>query len=233
MKKILFSLLLALAFIACKKERDCPGSVDRNLSFTNFRNIKAGETFTLTIRQGTDFRVKASGCEADLNDLQASIDNGGTLVLSYNRYEKKRNRVYFDITLPTLNSVVLTGAAEATVGGFGAQTSRLRTVLSGASKCAVDGLSPVTEVDVSGASHLSLAGTTNTLSGRISGGSKMDAYPATSNEADLDVSGASTAYVKVQASLVAVASGASRIYYKGNPPHTQLEQNDASKIIHE
>lgn len=231
MRKLILAAVALIAIASCKKERECPGNEERTLSVAPFRGIKAGENFNITVQQGAAFSIKARGCRNDLDDLQLSVDNGGTLSIAYNHYENKRYAMRFTITLPVINAAVLSGASETTITGFGAQTSRLRTIVSGASKCGVSGLPPEVQIELSGASELTLIGLTTNLSGNVSGSSRLDAYPATTANADLHVSGASNAYVQVLNSLVALASGTSRIYYKGNPAHTQLEQSGSAKII--
>lgn len=229
---ILLTVLLA-GFAACEKERECPGAVERTIAVANFRGISAGETFTLNIQQGAAFSVKAKGCENDLNDLAFSVDAGGTLQLAYNRYGKNRHAVSLDLTLPTLNTVNLGGAAKAAVTGFAVQGSRLRTITGGTASCTVNGLPVAVEVELSGTSTVTLNGSTAALSGNASGAAKLNAYTATATDVDLDASGTAKVYVQVQNSLVAFASGDSRIYYKGAPARTQLEQSGTAKIIHE
>src|SRR5215204_1640131 len=134
MKNLFLGLALLVAFASCEKEkRDCPSSTEKTFNQSGFTRISAGETFTVNVKQGTAFSIKAKGCSNELNDLVLS-DQNGTLSIRYNQYRSDRYRVDFDIILPTLSSIALDGAATGTVTGFGQQTSFMKAVLSGTAK---------------------------------------------------------------------------------------------------
>ena len=228
---ILLTVLLA-GFMACKKERDCSNTVERTLGITNFKSISAGETFTLNVQQGTSFSVKAKGCDKDLDDLQTSIDNGGTLVIKYNRYQKDRRKVYFDITLPSLYRIILDGAATGTLTGFSRQSVNLRPTLNGAAECTIEDMPSLLNANLSGASKLTVRGSASDLIASVSGAANMNAYDARFMDADVYASGTAKIRIVVDRSLFATASGDSRVYYKGNPT-ANIEQSGTAKVIHE
>ncbi|RYG23706.1 MAG: DUF2807 domain-containing protein, partial [Chitinophagaceae bacterium] len=146
---------------------------------------------------------------------------------------RDRYRIDFTITLPTLVAVHLSGAAKGTVSGFQGQNSVIRTMLSGASECTLDGAGINVQVDISGASKLTASGTTDNLYGTISGASFLLAYGVAADEVDIAVSGSSKAYVAPVNSFFAEASGNSRIYYKGDPFTKHFETSGNAQIIKE
>ena len=85
-------------------------------------------------------------------------------------------------------------------------------------------------VDISGASKAIISGSTNELFLECSGASDFTSFDLVAQKARIDASGASDVAVKVTNTIQANASGASRIYYKGNPPDTELKDSGASKI---
>ncbi len=215
MKNSILYAVLALVFFSCEKEkRDCPASTEQSFSLTGFTKIYAGDANTITITKGDAFSIKAKGCANDLADLDLSIDADHILVIKFRNYEKNRYRVDFIITLPTLIAVNLSGAAKGHISGFQGQNSVIRTVLSGASECILNGAGVNVAVDISGASSL-------------------EAYGVSSTEVDISVSGNSKAYVLPVHTLFAEASGNSRVYYKGNPVTTHFETSGNGKVIHE
>jgi hypothetical protein len=234
MYKIILGIALVLAFASCEKEkRECPSSTEKTFSETGFTRISAGETFALKITQGTAFSIKAKGCSNDLSDLALTIAPGGTLDIHYNRYQSDRYRVDLEITLPTLSSLILSGAATATIDGFAQQTTAMRTVVSGTAKAKLNQLPVLVKADLSGSSELTLVGTASDLIATLGGESRLNAYTATVNDADVYTSGTAKAYVLVQQSLAALASGDSRIYYKGTPGSVNIEQSGTARVIHE
>lgn len=235
MYKLFFTIALALAFASCKKEiKDCPSSTEKTFALSGFTRIAAGETFQVSVRQGTDFSIKAKGCTNDLNDLQLSVDPvSKTLSIAYNGYRGDRYRTDFEITLPVLNNMVLSGAATGSVTGFGQQTSYFRTILSGTAKCTVNPVPALLRSEQSGATELTLYATAPDLIANLSGSSRLNAYTASFSDADVYVSGTSKAYVQVQQHLYASASGDSRVYYKGNPANVTAETSGTAKVIRE
>jgi hypothetical protein len=234
MKKLILFAGIALFSLSCSKEkRDCPGSTEQSFSLTGFIKINAGDAHTVTITKSDAFSIKAKGCANDLADLDLTVDANHVLDIKYKNYEKNRYRVDFVITLPTLVAVNLSGAVKGNISGFGAQNTVLRTVLSGASECVLNGAGINAGVDISGASRLFASGTTESLYGTISGASTLEAYGMLATEVDITVSGSSKAYVLPAHTIFAEATGNSRVYYRGNPVTTHFVTSGNGKVIHE
>jgi len=235
MYKLILAIATILLLASCEKEkRECPSSSEKTFAFTGFNRVSAGETFRLTVKQGATFSIKAAGCVNDLNDLVLSLDQTGKILsINYNQFKRDRYRVDFEITMPVLNNLALSGAATGTVSGFGQQTSHMRTVLSGTAKCTVEQMPVLMGAEQSGETVLDLFGSSPELIAKLSGSSRLNAYTATFNDADVYASGTSKIYVQVQNYLYANASGDSRIYFKGNPANFTAEQSGTAKVIRE
>ncbi|MBL7740659.1 MAG: DUF2807 domain-containing protein [Chitinophagaceae bacterium] len=234
MKKYLLIAALVISLASCEKEKkECPGAIEQTLAFTDFTRIRTGETFGLTISKGNDFSVKARGCADDLADLDITITTAGLLDIKYKNYKKNRYRVDLTITLPSLLSLDLSGGAKATISGFAGQHNVIRNVLSGDAECTVSGTAINAQIDLSGTSILHLTGDTESLYGNLSGNSKLNSYTTTATEVDISVSGTAKAYVQPVERFFAEASGESRVYYRGNPPVTNLVTSGNGRIIHE
>jgi hypothetical protein len=82
--------------------------------------------------------------------------------------------------------------------------------------------------NVSGASTVELQGSANNISAGISGASRGKLEDFTLSEAKMNVSGASTATIRVSDTLDAVVSGASRLYYIGSPTLGNVDVTGAS-----
>jgi len=68
------------------------------------------------------------------------------------------------------------------------------------------------------------------LAGDISGASSLSAENLTAESVTIEASGASRGHVHATQSLTADASGASAIYYSGDPKDRQVETSGASSI---
>jgi hypothetical protein len=218
---------------SCTKEtKDCPSSIEKTFANTGFTRLSAGETFTVTVKQGSAYAVKAKGCSNDVNELSLRDENG-VLKFRYNRHRNDRYRVDIEITMPVLTSISLDGAAVGNVSGFGQQAGSLKASLSGTANCTINQLPPLISAELSGVSVLNLTGTAPDLIAHLSGDAKLNGYTATFSDADVYTSGTAKARVVVQQGLFAQASGDSRIYYKGNPTNVNAEQSGSAKVIHE
>jgi Protein of unknown function (DUF2807). len=234
MKKIFFPLLIALAAFSCSKEkRECPGSIEKSFDFTDFQRIKLGDANTVKITKGDTYSIKAKGCSNDIADLAIDVEGGQTLNIRFRNHRQNRYRIDFEITMPALLSVNLSGASKGDISGFQGQQTVIRTILSGASECKLDGAGSNVSVDISGASVLNVTGSTESLYGVISGASKLESYGLASTEVDLSVSGSSKAWVKPVDAIYIEASGASRVYYKGNPAVKEFNTSGDGRVIQE
>ena len=234
MKNWILVPIIAILIVSCDKEKqECPGSSERSFANTGFTKINAGDAHHVTITRGSEFSIKASGCSADLNDLELTLESNHILNIKYKNFRNDRYRVDFTITMPRLVSVNLSGASKGVINGFQGQNSVIRTVISGASECSVSGTGINASFDISGASKLYLSGNTENLYGTISGVSELRSYDVAATEVDVSVSGSSTAYVRPLEVIYAEASGNSVVYYKGTPTTTHFETSGNSKIIRE
>lgn len=232
--KWIFVVSVFFAFASCQKDlRPDSPVIEKDINLTDFSRVYALDKFKVTIVKGNSFSVKAKGQANDVNDIEFKIVTPDILNIQYLNHKNNRATVTITITMPDLLSVVLSGAANGTVSGFQGANHVIRTTLSGASKCTVDGTGINAQVEASGASELTISGATANLYGSISGASKLSAYNLVADEVDIDVSGASHAWVKVQNSLFATASGASKIYYKGNPGQKVIDATGGSQVIKE
>lgn len=232
MKNIIFRLIALMALSSCEKEKkQCPGSIEKTFSLARFKKINAGETFNVMVHKGTTFSIKAKGCAADIADLDINLAAGEFVNIAYKTYRKDHYRIDFEITLPELRSINLSGAATATVNGFDDQNTYLRIILSGTSKCSVSGTPGYVQIDITGKAQLDISGNTDEMNAFITGDGRLNAYGLTSLDAGIAVEGTAKAYVFVVNNFTASASGTGYIYYKGDPPVKDVETGGDGKVI--
>ncbi|MGI8882745.1 MAG: head GIN domain-containing protein [Pyrinomonadaceae bacterium] len=103
--------------------------------------------------------------------------------------------------------------------------------ISGASKVSLANLKNENlQIDSSGASKIIVAGETENLTVDVSGASKIDAENLKSENASIDASGASKVSVFVANELKSDASGASSIIYSGSPKNLIKKTSGVSSI---
>lgn len=231
MKKIFSLLAIACLFAFIANAQDKKGEFTKEFKLQGFDRLDMGNAFTIDVKPG-NFKIVVSGDQDDVEDLEAAV-NGGRLRIRYkesNRgwWGKNHHRVYVTITMPTVKGLDFSGATKSTVSGFN-DLDVLDLDISGASTSNISVNAKRVNVDVSGASTIILNGKAKDITGEISGATSFRAYDFSVQNADIDVSGASSAKVTVSENLVAEASGASSIRYKGNP-RVKMNSSGASSI---
>lgn len=178
----------------------------RNVS--GFKNIEAGGAVSLEIVAQKDFSVEI---EADDNLLPLIVTevSGDTLKISSKDKISSKTKTVIRISMPEITSLDVSGATDANVSNV--KSDSLKLEASGASKIAINGEAGTLESEASGASGINAEGLNVT-------------------NADVKASGASNSTVSVADDLQADASGASTIYYSGEPKNVTPKTSGASSV---
>jgi hypothetical protein len=134
-----------------------------------------------------------------------------------------------EIAMPALVGLNLSGASQGVISGFKSERP-LELEVSGASAIRGDIESGDVTAGISGASSLQLDGRGSDLKLNVSGASRADLAGFRVRDADVEVSGASSARVAPSGRLDVEASGASRVYYLGNPTMGRVEVSGGSVV---
>ena len=198
---------------------------------TGFDRVEASHVFQVEINQGEDFSVVVR-IDDEVSEFVQVAKQGNTLKLGLKpdrTYTFQNVTLEATITMPELTGVSLSGASHAQVAGF-KSTRDLNLDVSGTSSVAGDIEAGAVTCELSGASTINLEGSASDLVVNASGGSivKLSEFP-TAN-ADIEASGASTVTVNVSGTINANVSGASRVYYLGNPTLGIVDTSGAASI---
>ncbi len=210
-----------------------PGGYEtRSYNFQAFDRIEAGNVFIIHVIPSNEFSVTAKGARQDIDDLIIQNRNGELSVqyrkTGLNIKKIRRHRMEIEIRTNNLKELDLAGASKTDISAQ-FDLSRLDVDLSGASRLTLNGTVGKLEADISGASEISLLNRVTEIDADISGASSLHAFDADAENAYLDLSGASKAKVTVTKLLDVEASGASTVTYKGNPS-VKTRLTGASKV---
>ncbi len=239
--KNLFKKLSILSLIAatvlsvqsCYVDSPPPrGNATRDYALSGFERLEMGSAFSVVVRQGTAFSVRATGELNDLDDLEIYVEGGsGKLRAGYRNRVRNRRPMEISVTMPVLRKVDFSGASRSDIEGFETAES-IEFDLSGASRSYFRGKAGKIEAELSGASELQLEGEGNRLEAELSGASDISGFAFPVSRADLDLSGASKARVNVSDRLKVKAGGASKVRYKG-APSVEQDLSGASSVTRE
>lgn len=202
----------------------------------NFTKLEVEGAYHVELTQGSNIALQVVGEQEGHDDLITEVV-GGTLKIhrrenkgwSWGKNESKSVKIYLTVT--TLSNIEVSGASKV-VGKNTFKASTLHLDMSGASNVEMALDVNKLEVDESGASSATLMGSVSHQDVDLSGASSYKCFDLASQHADIEASGASSARLSVKQELVAEASGASSIKYKGSPNVRNIEASGSSSVKH-
>lgn len=175
---------------------------------SGFSKVEAGGAIRLEITAQKDFSVSVEADDNLLPLIKTEV-RGDTLKIYREKGSSSKIGIKVTISMPDVNGIDISGASTAVVSG--AKSESLELEASGASKIKIDGEAKDLTSDASGASGI-------------------DAENLLAENADIKASGASNTTVSATGELEADASGASTIYYTGEPKNLNQKSSGASSI---
>jgi len=207
--------------------------VTREFEISGFDRIDVGHAFVVDVTQGEPYNVALRVDENVLEHLDV-VKQGDTLKIGLKSgtttaFSTTGITLEATVTLPELTGVELSGASHGRISGFESSKS-LDAIVSGASHLSVDITCSDARLDISGASQVRLSGSAGDVRINASGASIVDLADFAVADARVEVSGASKATVNASGRLDAEASGASTVFYVGEPTLGTTETSGASSI---
>jgi len=198
-------------------------------AFTDFNKVEISSAFEFEIEQSSSYSIEITVDDNIMEYVRVSQD-GQTLKIGL------RPAIWVgsvtlkaSVTMPELSGLDISGASRGTISDF-SSTEDLDIMVSGASTVTGDITAGDVEFDISGASTVQLEGSANDMVADVSGASSFHLDDFTVNNADVDFSGASSGTVNLSRRLNADLSGASRLWYIGEPIMGNIDTSGASTI---
>lgn len=225
-------------------------TIDKTYDFSDFTAISAGWTFNVTVTHGDAYSVKVT-IDDNLETYLDVSQDGVTLKLGMdNGYIYHNTHLKAVVSTPRLTRLTLSGASKGTASGFnladdfilnvsGASqanftnmtVNKLTLDISGASRASGNvNASGNASLQASGASSITLSGKAVDADIESSGASTVNLTDFAVRDARINVSGASNATVSATGTLSGNVSGASRLYYTGNPTLGNIDTSGASSV---
>ena len=237
-KAIIIVAIVAVAAVICTLliVRGWPGGLigsgnleTEEYAFTNFTEVEISTAFEFEIKQSSSYSINVTADDNVMEYVQVS-QVGQTLKIGLGTvtwFGPKTLRA--SVTMPQLSGLTVSGASRGDVYDF-SSTEDLDITVSGASRVNGDITAGNVEFDISGASTIQLEGSANDMVASVSGASRLNLGGFTVNNADVGFSGASSGTVNLDGRLDADLSGASRLWYIGEPVMGTINTSGASTI---
>jgi hypothetical protein len=225
-------------------------TVTRYEDFSDFTIVDIGSAFEAEITQSNSYSIKITADENIMEHIQVS-KTGETLSISIKPgILIQAVTLKADITMPELHELRFSGATHGIATGF-SSPHNLTLTLSGASSLDPDISAGHAEISLSGASNLKgtltasgdakliisgastveLTGSAEDLEiGEGAGASHLDLSTFPVTNANVNLSGGSSATIKLDGRLDADISGASHLYYIGEPTMGNIVTSGGSTV---
>jgi len=230
--------------------------ITEKVDIADFTEVDVGSAFEVVITRSDSFSVIISAAES-LSDYVEVTKSGNELKIYlqprhiFTDFTMGMKTLKAEITMPVLRELTISGATTGSITGFksandldievsGASTLEIidcemnnaEFEVSGASKISGNMTAKDMDIEVSGASKAELSGSADEITFEVSGASNLDMKDFIIQNADIDLSGASEANLRVKGKVDVTVSGASRLYFYGNPEIGRLNVSGASTIKH-
>ncbi|OIP83385.1 MAG: hypothetical protein AUK44_05310 [Porphyromonadaceae bacterium CG2_30_38_12] len=208
-------------------ETDEP-SVDEVRKVDSFTAIDVADNIEVELTQDSTKQLMVSAPQPILSKIKTEVVDG-TLKI-YSDQFMLNYPIKVTVSTDSIFELNCSGASKInTTDTF--RGSRLRIKLSGASQMDADfAVTGNSEFDLSGASSLTLEGSSQAVTVGASGASKFDGDNFRTRDAQLDASGAAQIRVFADRSLNAKASGGSQIECEGSPKNVKKTEMMGSSI---
>jgi len=256
MKKLIATVLLALIVIsgltagcARVKVEGSGNLINESFDISDFGGIKVENGFQVEVTESSTFSVVAVVDDNVLEHIDIK-KSGDTLIL-----RPKSNRSFRSttlsakVTMPNINKIQLSGGAKADINGFDSSDNLpislsggshlngsinagdVNLSLSGGSHASLSGTADKVNASGSGGSHITLSGSAENIIIKGSGGSHFNLEDYSVSDADINLSGGSYASINVNGTLNVNISGASEVYYTGEPTMGDIDVDWDSDLI--
>jgi hypothetical protein len=201
----------------------------KEYAFTNFTAVEISSAFEFEIRQSGSYGVNVTADDNVIDFVQVSQE-GQTLMIRLGTVPGLRLvTLRASVTMPQLQGLTVSGASRGTISDF-SSTEDVNIMVSGASGVTGDITAGNVQFDISGASTIQLEGSANDMVAIVSGASHFNLGGFTVDNANVNISGASTGTVNLTGRLDANVSGASTLFYIGDPVMGTINVSGASTL---
>ncbi len=194
----------------------------------SFSGLKVSSGIDVYLKQGNDETVSVEADE-NLHEYIITEVRGGILNVysEYNIRDAERKRVY--VTIKEVNSIRTTSAGDV-YGETPIKSDRLELSASSAGDIKLEVNTKDIDIDISSSGDMTISGETDVLKADLSSAGDLNAYELKAREADVSVSSAGDAEIYATEKIIARASSAGDINYKGDPKYVDAHSSSAGGI---
>lgn len=196
-----------------------------------FTALEVGDAYEVILQKGSTHEARIEGDGEELERLQIET-KGNTLVIERDGYswrQRSSGRVTIYLTYTSLDEIEVSGASTLSAKET-LNAKSLQLEVSGASTVTLQVDLNRLNAEVSGASTVRLSGTAQEHWIDVNGASTYSAGDLKATAVDIEASGASSAKVWAEEKIDARSYGASSVRYGGNPTNVDSDTSGAGSV---
>ncbi|MDO6808984.1 head GIN domain-containing protein [Zobellia galactanivorans] len=233
-RKIIVAMALACVVLtSCDYEhvRASNEVSTKDLSLSDYDGLKVSNAFDVFVSFSDDeerIRIEAND---NLHDRIVVAREGNKVIIKLKKYTTVRGDVTLKafITTKDIHEFDLSGAASVTLETpWDIQRGEIE--LSGASHFTGEVIADKLEIDMNGASKADIFGNVQSVYADLSGSSDLRNYDLEIERLNIELSGASEAFLTANESIDVDATGASTLNYKGDAVISHQRLKGASQL---
>ncbi|MFC2023093.1 head GIN domain-containing protein [Chloroflexota bacterium] len=235
MKKLIVAMLIVVLLangllVGCGGILTGSGNLKtEEYSFSDFNKVEISSAFNFEISKSSSYSVSVTADDNIIEKVRVTKE-GHTLKIGLQPFIRLGSvTLRANVVMPQLHGLDVSGASRGTVSEF-SSIEDIDIKVSGASRVTGDITGGDAEFDISGASTIQLEGSATNIVADVSGASSFDLGGFKVNNANIDISGASTGTVNLSGRLDADVSGASKLSYIGEPTMGNINTSGASTL---
>jgi len=233
--RVLMLLAVCLGVVSCvdgQFYRSVSGSgnvVKKDRALSGFDGVKVSSGIDVYLSQGDNESVVVEADDNLQEYILTEVKDGKLHVYSDNisiRHAEKE-RVY--VTMKTIKSLKTTSAGDI-IGETAIKCDDIELSATSSGDIKIELYAKKVDLDISSAGNIKLNGEGESLNADLSSAGDLHAFDFRVKDADVSVSSAGSADVFASDKLVARASSAGDINYKGNPKYVDAHSSSAGGI---
>ncbi|HEX6915964.1 MAG TPA: head GIN domain-containing protein [Chitinophagaceae bacterium] len=221
MRKILFLLMAALAFVSCRvntgkrvKGNGNVNSETRNVDQAS--RVKISGNFQVELVKGRP-GVRIEADENLLRYIVTRNENGWLVIRSRENYRlRSEHPIRVFVSTDAVEAIHIAGSTKVRSAGKFDGSEKLDIDIAGSGEVDMNVNTPVVAVDIAGSGEVRLEGETRDATVDIKGAGSYDASQLLTEKTEVDITGSGEANVHADVSLDAHIIGSGTVYYRGN-----------------
>lgn len=232
MKKIaLYAFAIPLLFAACKSKcvEDSGIHLSRELSVKPYDEIKVSGPVKLLLRQDSSYKISISADSNVLELVKAEVSGHElTLKLDPERY-CGTDSIVVTAGIGDLRKLKISEAVKVSTTSK-INLNDLTVEMSGATALRLDVNTGKLTLNNDGVASVNLVGQAGVNQLKSKGAIDLQAFDFVTGVYDIDIEGAGKSNINVLNDLKVKTTGATEIYYKGNPKNVEEKKSGVAKL---